>query len=202
MLPGLLMFLTVHAANAAVEPFWKAKEKVYDRIKNGDIIVAVKSTRVHEKGAPKNRMTVLGGGQVNAPAAFVYKKALEFDQLSKVSGYIKSATFESTTQVLTLDVGAFGYETQMKLQMKMRPEAQPKQIKFLVISRGMQGLEGTFTFDDLGLKKTEVGIDCLFRYDEFPAPQIFLEFGLEVVFQRMAASLRAYVEEEFKKGKG
>lgn len=181
-------------------PFWKAKEKVFARVEAGEVIVAVKSAEVKEPGKPKNRMTVQGGGHVAAPAAFVFKKALEFDQLGKVSGYIKSAKYDEATKMLDLSVGALGFDGKMKLHMNIRAEAVPKQIEFMVAGGAMQGLSGTFTFTDLGPKKSEVGIACEFNYDQFPAPKVFLEFGLEVVFQRMAARLRAYVEEEFKKG--
>jgi hypothetical protein len=199
MLLALIIFLTSVSAPAAEAPFWKSKEKAYDRIKNGEILVAVKSTDVKEPGRAKNLMIIRGGGRVGAPAEFVYKKALEFDRLGKVSGYIKSAKFDPAAQTLDLVVGALGFVGKMRMRMKMRPEADPRQIEFLVQSGSMQGLSGVFTFEDIGPRKTEVGIDSRFRYDEFPAPRVFLEFGLEVVFQRMAARLRAYVEEEFNK---
>lgn len=201
------MFLTIHAvcghaATSANGPFWKTKEKIYERVENGEIIVAVKSLPVKEAGKPKHLMTILGGGHVAAPALFVFKKALEFDQLGKVSGYIKSAKFDADSGKLDLVVGAFGFEGKMKLQMKIKPDSVPRQIDFVVIEGGMEGLAGTFTFSELDPRKTEVGIDSTFRYDKFPAPQVFLEFGLEVVFQRMAARLRGHVEEEYKKAGG
>jgi hypothetical protein len=199
MLQALVIFLSSVSAPAAEAPFWKSKEKAYERIKNGEILVAVKSGDVKEPGLAKNLLIIQGGGRVGAPADFVYKKALEFDRLGKVSGYIKSAKFNPAAQTLDLVVGAFGFEGKMRMLMKMKPEADPRQIEFLVQSGSMQGLSGTFTFENIGPQKTEVGIDSRFRYDEFPAPRVFLEFGLEVVFQRMAARLRAYVEEEFNK---
>ncbi len=87
----------------------------------------------------------------------------------------------------------------MKMGMKMKPL---NQIDFEVLDGALRGLRGTFNFTPLGPTKSEVGIQSTFRYDHFSAPKIFLEFGLEVVFQRMAARLRAHVEDQYKKASG
>jgi hypothetical protein len=199
MLSGLLMFLTVQTIFGAELPFWKSKEKVYQRVKSGEIIVAVKTIQAKRPELPKYQMTVLGGGQVQAPASFVFQKALEFDDLARVSGFIKSAKFDPATEILELKVSALGFESEMKVLIKAKPESDPQQIDFFVTKGGMQGLNGKFTFTDLELKKSEIAVDCGFKADKFSAPRIFMEFGLEVVFQRMAARLRAHVEQEFKR---
>jgi hypothetical protein len=36
-----------------------------------------------------------------------------------------------------------------------------------------------------------------YSYDHFPVPKFFLEFGVEVIFQKMALRLRRYVEEQY-----
>lgn len=195
MLPLLFIFLSASAADL---PFWKAKEKVYERVKNGEIIVAVKSQSVSEPGTAKNLMTIHGGGHTGAPIDFVYAKATDFEQLGKVSGYIKSARFDADQGVLEITVAAFGFEGKMKLILQLHP---PQRIEFLVASGSMQGMTGTILLTSLSPLKTEVGVETRFRYNDFPAPRVFLEFGLEVVFQRMAARLRAYVEEEYAKQK-
>jgi uncharacterized membrane protein len=195
MLPLLFIFLSASAADL---PFWKAKEKVYERVKNGEIIVAVKSQSVTEPGVAKNLMVIHGGGHTGAPIDFVYRKATDFERLGQVSGYIKSAKFEADKRELEIVVGAFGFEGKMKLNLQFHP---PRKIEFLVASGSMQGMTGVIELTSLTPLKTEVGVEALFRYDQFPAPRVFLEFGLEVVFQRMAARLRAYVEEEYAKQK-
>lgn len=193
------MFLTAQAVFGADLPFWKSKEKVYERVKGGEIIVAVKTIEGKKPDPAKYHMTVLGGGHVNAPASFVFEKALEFNELARVSGFIKSAKFDPASEILDLKVSALGFEGEMKVLIKAKPESEPRQIDFLVTKGGMQGLSGRFTFTDVGIKKSEIAIDSSFKYDKFPAPRVFLEFGLEVVFQRMAARLRAHVEQEFKR---
>lgn len=194
----VILMLQVAWATEAPLPFWKAKEKVYRRISNGEVIVVVKSAPLEGAGA-KNHLKIEGGGQVNAPASFVFRKALDFDQLGKISGYIKSAKFDPQSEILRLEVGAFGYQSHMKMSLKSDDSRQPARIDFLVLDGAMKGLSGTFLFTSLAPKKSEVGIDCDFRYDQFPVPKLFLEFGLEVVFQRMALRLRHHVEEEFAK---
>jgi len=198
MLPILFMILSLPCAWAEdpPAPFWKTKEKVYQRIQNGEVIVVVKSV---QSAQGQKQLLVQGGGQVRAPAAFVFNEALNFDQLAKVSGYIKKARFDAKKDILELEVGAFGHRSKMKLLLKAFEEQRPRRIDYQVIDGAMKGLAGTFRFDELSAKKTEVGITSDFQYDEFPVPKLFLEFGLEVVFQRMAVRLRQHVEDEFRK---
>ncbi len=73
MLPFLFIFLIAHAAQ---EPFWKTKEKVFERVKNGEIIVAVKTETVKEKGHPPHLMTTQGGGMCKLPQTLCTKKHL------------------------------------------------------------------------------------------------------------------------------
>lgn len=201
MLAALLMIFIFAYAEAPPVPFWKAKEKVYQRVQDGEIIVAVKSER-GGSGQAKHKMDVLGGGHVKAPAAFVFEKAQDYDQIAKTSGYIKSAKFDRATKILEIDVSAYGYGGKMKLAMKTNSESDPKMIEYLVTAGPFQGMTGQFSFADIKAGKCEVGISSQLRYDELPVPKFFIEFGLEFIFQRMAGRLRSHVEDEFKKSKG
>lgn len=200
MLAALVsIFIYAHAEKPAA-PFWKAKEKVYQRVKEGEIIVAVKSERGVE-GEPKHKMDIQGGGHVKAPADFVFKSAQEYAEIAKTSGYIKSAQFDPATKTLAIEVSAYGYGGKMKLAMKTDGESDPKKIEYLVVDGPFRDMGGAFLFSNIPKDKCEVGISSLFRYDKLPVPQFFVEFGLEFVFQRMAGRLRSHVEDKFKKGR-
>lgn len=197
MLPIWILILCLPTSWASEEPFWKTKPKVYKRITDGDVIVVVKDAPASQ-GKPKNHLIVQGGGIVSAPAEFVFAKAQDFDQMSRVSGYIKSAKFDAKTEILELTVGAFGHEGKMNLKIKTKADSRPRRIDYEVVSGALQGLSGNFAFTELSAKKTEVGMSGDFLYDKFPIPQLFLEFGMEVAFQRMALRLRRFAEDEYR----
>ena len=189
------MFLLAFGGVAA-EPFWKTKERVYDRVKNGEIIVSVKT--LEPKGKIRE-LVVQGGGHVAAPAAFVLRKAIDFEQMGKMSGYIKSTKWDPAARELEIVVGAFGQEGRLKMSIKIDEQARPRRVDYFIMAGGLQGMTGAFVFDELSALKTEVAFESSYKFEKFPLAKLFLEFGLEVAFQRMAASLRAYVEDEFKK---
>lgn len=193
----LLLSMSVGATEA---PFWKSKEKAVERIQNGEILVAVTSNSP-QKSSPKNHLRILGGGHVGAPVEFVVKQALDFENAAKISEHIKSAKYDAAARTLEIGVGAFGHTGKMKLAIATSPQDKPRSIEFTVIEGSMKGLKGKFDFAEVPGKspQTEVGIDAEFRYDDFPVPKVFLEFGLEVVFQRMAGRLRGHVEEQYRK---
>ena len=192
----LWLSLPSHAGEPA--PFWKSKEKVYTRIEQGEVIVAVK----REKGLPgkaSNRLHIQGGGWTDAPSHFVFSKAMAFDEVAKESGYISSAKYDAATQKLDLEIHAFGYKTKLQLKIKPDGKSEPKTMGYEVLHGPLAGMTGVFTFADMKGKKTEVGIDADFHYDKLSFPTFFVEFGFEVVFQRMAINLRSFVEKEYKK---
>jgi hypothetical protein len=198
----LLLFLlplaAVHAEDPA--PFWKSKEKVYERIRQGEVIVAVKKDK-GLPGLPPNRLKIDGGGHVNAPRDFVFKKSLEFEELAKESGYISRCKYDAAEQKLEMEVKAFGYTAIQKLRLKIDEKSEPRKLFYEVIEGPLKGMTGVFEYSELKGPKAEVGIRGDFHYDKLSIPTFFVEFGFEVIFQRMAINLRSYVEREYKKVK-
>ena len=193
-----LVLFALNIAEAKPLPFWKGKEKYYERIKEGEVLVSVRSA---EPVNPEHRHSILitGGGRVKAPAIFVFDAALDFERVAKMSGYIEKAKFNVQSKVLTLDLSAYGHKGQMDFALNINRDAQPKTIGYEVIRGPMMGFRGEFSFEDIGRNVSEVGMGGEFSYKTFPIPKLFLEFGLQVVFQKMAVRLRQNVEEEFRK---
>jgi hypothetical protein len=190
----VIIALSVGAAPAA-KPFWQTKPKAIERIKNREILVVVKS-------APKNEGKMLiarGGGRVNAPADFTFQRALEFDQLPKLSGYIEEAVFNEKAQELTVKVGAYGYHGKMRIKLDIRDKSNPREIGFNVVEGSLKGFNGLFRFEPLASKISEVGLEGNLVYEKISLPKVFLEFGMEVVLQRLAGKLRRFAEDEYKK---
>ncbi len=190
------ILILVHMAWAGPEPFWRSKEKVYDRIKNREVIISVKS--VEQDGPLKNHLKILGGGHVAAPREFVFRQTRNYEAVMRSSSYVRSAQFDPALKHLNFEIGAFGYTGHFKVQIDEFPDSEPQKIGYRVLGGPMDGLKGIFDFRDIGKGRTEVGIDGDFHYDTFPMARLFLEFGMEVVFQRMAINIRSHVEDKFK----
>lgn len=193
MLRGFLAFLAaLGVAGAEAPPFWKAKEKVYSRVREGEVIVSVRS------GDPvqpfKKRLTINGGGHVQAPRDFVFAYAQDFDQIARLSGFIQKAKYDAEAGTVDADIAAFGYKSSFRLKVSSDSSAEPKRIGLEMVKGPLTGLRSSVTFASLSGDKTEVGIEGDYRYDEFPIPKMFLEFGMEVVFQKMAVRLRSTAE--------
>ncbi len=176
-------------ASGEPKPFWQAKEKIHARIVEREVIVSVKSVQ--------KKLIVAGGGRVHAPVDFTYNRALEFERLPEVSDVVRSSRFDAKTKRLDLGLSAYGYSTTMRLEI----EATPLKIAYRMLTGPLKGMTGAFRFFDVPPARTEVGMDGELEYDELPLPRFFLTFGMEVVFQRLAVSLREHVEREFKKEK-
>lgn len=198
----LLLFLlpvaVVHAASS--DPFWKSKERVYERIQQGEVIVVVKKEKGQE-GRAAHRLVDQGGGQVNAPRDFVFKKSLEFEELCKVSGYITKCKYDAAEQKLDMEIKAFGYTAVQKIKLKIDDKSDPRKLGYEILEGPLKGMTGVFDYAEVKGGKTDVGISGDFHYDTLAIPTFFVEFGFEVIFQRMAINLRSYVESEYKKVK-
>lgn len=193
----LALNMTAQAVEPAAKlPFWKAKEKVYTRIQSGEVIVSVMSV---DAVAPfAHRMTINGAGHVRAPRDFVFNYAQDFDQIARLSGYIESAKYDKEAGTIDLHIKALGFKSDVTLSVKTLKEEDPPRIDFRIIKGPLTGMENQISFAELPRTKTEVGIHGNYSYDKFPIPKMFLEFGLEVVFQRMASRLRQQAEAAYR----
>lgn len=198
MLRWFFSFLAIAAAAPpAGQPFWKSKDKVYQRIQNGEVIVSVAAAAPAPPQA--KRLTIQGGGHVRAPRDFVFTYARDFDQIARLSGFIQKSKYNKDDQTIDISVSALGHTADLRLAVKTEAEAAPKAIEFEVIRGPLTGMKNRVTFAELSKPTlSEVGIAGEYRYDQFPIPQFFLEFGMEVVFQKIATRLRQQAEAAYR----
>lgn len=190
-----ICLLTICCAQTNAAPFWKTKAKVYQRIQNREVIVSVRSTS--DSSPPLHTLHVEGGGQVRAPRDFVFGMAQKYDELAKMSDYITRSNYNVETHVLDLRIEAFSHTADMQVELKAFAEEEPLRIAYRIVSGPLQGYAGSVTFAAVNAGKSEVGISGEYKYDQFPIPRFFLQFGLEVVMQKMAWRLRSSVEEKW-----
>lgn len=204
MLKLLTCWLTFCALQANGEPFWKAKEKVYARVQNGEVIVSVIG-EFAAKQTPPNTLIVNGGGQLSAPRDFVFKAAQNYAKLMRSSDYIQAASYDVRTHRLALDLKMLGYSSHVEVELDARPEVEPQRIEFKIVAGPLSGFRGFLSFAKVATAiakpKCEVGMWGEYKYDQFPLAKVFLEFGLEVVFKRLAEHFRAHVEAEYRNEK-
>lgn len=185
----LVLAILIGPSARAEEPFWRAKEKVYQRIENREVIVSVRSETA-ERG--RHRLSIRGGGQVSAPCDEVFKSAQDYETMAKASGYVDRAQFHPETSILEARIAAYG----LKSDLSMKMNASDPVLAYEILSGPMKGLKGRFEFLKAG-KKCDVGMDGEFSYEKFPIPEFFLRFGMEVMLQRMAGKVRAFAEERY-----
>lgn len=100
-----------------------------------------------------------------------------------------------------------GYKAELTVGLKA--EKDIRKLEFEILKGPMAGMRSRLVMTEVaattsGLNpsgvKTEVGIDGEYQYDQFPLPRFFLQFGLEVIFQKMATRMRNEAEAAFKGG--
>ena len=185
---GLLSLFLVPALAA---PFWQAKEKYHERVRNGEVLVSV-----HEnKSAGARRLTVEGGARVHAAKDFVIRASRDYERLARLTGYVEEAHFDASSGVLAVKLAAYGRRAKMDVKMQNLDDG----VGFQVVEGALTGLAMRLHVTSLAPENCEVGIEGEFAYEKFPLPRFFVEFGMEVIFKRMAWRLRHQVESDFKK---
>lgn len=199
----LFLFLSSCLASADLLPespaFWKTKEKVYKKIRDERaIIVSVQAKKNLDKVPLEPYILHLtGGGHMNVPVQFAYEKAKDLSNLKKVSSHIVESKYNANDQTLFLHTVAFGYHATLKMKMVFKNATESPAIEFDVIEGVFLGLKGRVVFGEIALTKTEVGYFAGYRYKNLPFPKFFVEFGLEVVMQKVAGLLRSHIESEY-----
>ncbi len=196
LLIGLLVLEGVSAQTQTV-PFWKKKAKVYDRVKEGEVIVSVRTEPV-EASDSSNQLELQGGGIVRAPRRFVFSRSQRFEDLPQATGYVKSARYSEETRHLEVQIEAYGYSTKTVLQIDPSSTSEPWHFRYRVIEGPMKGMWGQLKFVSTDKGQTEVGLEGTYEYQAFPIPRFFLTFGMEAVLKFMAVRLRQFLEKEYR----
>ena len=188
-----LIFLALITCGRTEEPFWRAKEKIYSRIQNREIVVSVKS--VPRTEGLNNQLSIAGGGQVETPCSFVFETSKNFELFAQESGYVERAKFDPSTQIMEARLSAYGYKSEIALKLR----SDNSTLAYDVLKGPLKGMKGEFKFIPAGGKKCDIGIGGQFAYDQLPIPQMFVKFGMEVMLQRMAGRLRSFCEDLYAK---
>lgn len=197
MLQGIYWLLMLGVgAHASYDPFWKSKAKIYDRVQAGEVMVSVSARDVSPQ-KPKWELNVNGGGHVRASCAVVFSEAQNYEETARLTGYVKNPKYDSTTGRMHITISAYTYAREVDLTVTAN-EGE-RRIEFRMLNGPMRDFWWALKMTDFKPQVCEIALTGGYKYDEFPIPRLFLEFGMEVVFKRMAERLRSHVLDKDKK---
>lgn len=211
---GLVFAATQLKAQAPVEgtqtdqPFWRAKPKIFAKVtEERAIVVNVKAEKTKDH-AKANVLHMQGAGLVHSDASLVFTESQKFNELKEISDHIVEVKVGPSVNDVFIHTEAFNYHARMT--MRVTPETAKdgvRHLKFIVLEGNFKGMTGEFTYSEFkplaGLSKhikkaTLLGFNADYEYDVLPMPQFFVEFGIEVVLQRVASRMRAFLEDKLK----
>jgi len=144
------------------------------------------------------RWSFKGAGMVQAPRAFCFEKAKDFDRLRKIPEYFKEVSFEPATSILSLKIQFLGRRRHMRL--KLSEEIVPNESRMYFRAEGgwLAGLEGVVIMKDQGRHGTETGIFALYSGKVAWVPDWLFAVATEGVMHHVAESLRKSLETDYK----
>ena len=178
--------------------FWEKNPKVRRRVsEDRDIIVLVKAQKSERKNY-KHKLLMQGIGLVNTPVHEAFRIAKNFNNLKKVSDHIIESKYTEENGQLFMHSEAFGYHAKMHMNTQVSEGEQKKSIRFQIYEGVFSGMVGVIRFVEQGSGKSEIQLLCEYHYEKLAIPKLFVEFGLEVVIQKIAAKMRTFLESQDK----
>lgn len=177
-------------------PFWKKKAKIYQKVLDERFVAVLVTNTEGESSHSTLRME--GAGHANVPARFAFDHLCKFDRLPKVSSYIRHATFHKDLGQLVIHSEAFGYKAFMRMQVEPVWEQGVGQLRVRIVEGVLNGLTALISLDPLPKERAEIALTAQYQYDKLPLPKLFIEFGFEVILQKVAERLRADAEQQWR----
>lgn len=187
------------AVEPEANPYWKRKEKVFNRLKDERFLTVAVKTRKPSAGGKAQEIYLQGAGIVEAPVDFAYAQARKFEAYPQMSGMIKSSKYDAGKKQLDMVMEAFGYQAHLKMRIDMAPPEGPKRdLRFCVIGGTFKEMAGVIRLEDFGTSRSQISLTAQQAFDKLPMPEFFLEFGMEVAIQVVASKMRSFVEEAYR----
>ena len=173
-------------------PLWKKNSNSKRLKEDRDILVSVKSEK-QDNG--KIRFQVQGATLVRGEVQAVYNKATDFSNVAQFSRFFEKAAYDGAAEQTAIDISVMGFETSLLVQV----EKQPQKILWKVLRGPFQGLSGAMDFAAHESKETLISVYGMYEPMEAPWSKTWTEWKLEVALEKVAFSLRSYVERSLTK---
>lgn len=173
------------------KPFWRRPELQRKMNEERAILVSVK-----RENRPNDliRFTMNGAGLVDRSKDFCFQTAQKFERLKEVSDHFKTVTFDSNSRQLFVVTEALGYQARMILKVLPVSEDWRSELQWEVIWGHFKGMTGLIGFEQTKDNRTEVSLNARYEAKELPLPRILMGFALEVITQKVAERMRAFIE--------
>jgi hypothetical protein len=174
-------------------PFWH-KAEVEERMRGGERTIAVSVTT--EKIAGKTQLRMKGAGLVRRKVDTTYQIASDFAQLKKWSPYFTDAAYDPQYQQVAVHAVTWALSANSLIQFQPTTCAEQKCLLWEIIAGTFRGLRGGIRFvpDDQDKGQSEISIRADFLAESLPLPSGLSSAVLEAVMQKVALSIRDYVE--------
>ncbi|MCB0420229.1 MAG: hypothetical protein KDD61_04490 [Bdellovibrionales bacterium] len=176
-------------------------EKYIKRMQKGEALswVAVEPVEGSES---RKKLYMLAKEHLNVYADQAFHAIKEFEFFSEMKPYVRKKEWDSKKKELYLHGEAFDYHAHLWMQfyyMKKTLKGQTKpqyEIHWRHTKGLFQGMTGVVVLKDVGRRTCEISMTTRFNFDKLPLPEFFVEFGLEVILQKMAFQVRKYVHSQ------
>lgn len=174
-------------------PFWKAKPKVYERVKQGEIIVSAKLTEKEDK----KYLKLISAGHIKASKDFTWQEILKFEQYNQIADNFRNIRHEADKKKVYLEMGAMGYYAKLWIDYSTTQTAAKNSLEWKVVKGGFKGLSGDLSVEAFDENVAEISIHGDMLAEVIPIPNALLKIGLEFVGKIMAKKMRQFIENKY-----
>lgn len=176
-------------------PFWRTKPKLMTRMTDNRKVVV--SVDLEEKGHEK-KIRIMGAGVVNVPLYYAKEQLLQFEQLPKASTYFQKVKHDPEKKQVYFFMKAFGTQVRFIQQYQWgRVSPGEVQMDWRVTWGQLKGMVGNYKLRKISATKTEMSIWASFKKGNLPIPQFLINFTLEVIAEKTAQKMRAFIEQQY-----
>ena len=175
-------------------PYWKRKPKVFKKMMN-ERSIQVQVNILRDSKILNKKLKFLGGGIVNTIPEQAFSWVIDFQNLKKLGKFIKSVRVGKNIKQVHIFGEAFGYYAKMNVRVDVISKKSIKMISWKMLPGSFYGMNGQIILLDAGSGKTEFVFEAIYPYKSLGFPKFFVEFGFEVILQKMAYRVRELMED-------
>ena len=178
-------------------PFWKRQPNRLHQIRD-ERSVQVSVRREDQKDG--TMLFVLNGaGDVAKDCAFSFAVGQQLERLREVSDHFTQVVSDPPRGQMLVLAQALNFHARLFFRIEILERGADRahdQIRFEVIWGQFKGMKGVVDFDPIDLLKCEVSVYANYATKNPPVPKAVMGFALEVIVQRVAESMRSYIEHQ------
>ena len=173
-------------------PFWRRKAELTRKMRDERAVLV--SVKREDIAGDQIRFTMAGAGIVSRSKDFCFRVAQQYEKLKEVSDHFKTVTFDRSARQLFIVTEALGYQARMIMRVSPVSEDWRNELQWEVIWGHFKGMTGLIGFEKTDGDHTEISLNARYEAAELPLPRILMGFALEVITQKVAEKMRAFIE--------